>query len=607
MLSAGTIAIVTYETPFTPWGGISQVIRRLPGPLSLSTGRPVSVIAPLHHRMAPGTPEAAELWSAVLSGARAPDRVLGVPMAESSSGVMEVEAHCYPGDQPAREGWPLILLRARDERYFAGQRHPYDVSDERLLRDALLFGASVAELARGGEQAASWTLLLQDWEAATAALALAAARFEQRPRASLTLHNSYDSGPLPDSLLAELGIDPTRCPGAPSATGAADGGRVTTVLRRALPLVEQPVFTVSEQFARDLVSDTLQTSVMADHLQELLGRPGGLVGIDNGRFESLAIDDGPLTLSVPRRSAGFLNWKSRQRDTLLAIWRRLDASDPERPVWGDLAAFAAYRERLREERGFELPWFIMSGRDDPNQKGFDVAVSALRPLLRQGFEAQALFCPLPQESSLAELGFLEALAREFPDRVVALPFRLQAGQGYLEAFQGATYGLMPSMYEPFGMANELYLKGVVGIGRATGGILGQIVPLGLDGSHWCSPAVRERALGLYDAETPATGLLYREPNGIASAEQDWRAINARGYLEPNAGLDRVAEREQYALYRWMSRELGQAMLRAAQLYRQTPRRYCELLEAGIERINGEHFAWERAAGEYAARLGCLPE
>lgn len=150
----------------------------------------------------------------------------------------------------------------------------------------------------------------------------------------------------------------------------------------------------------------------------------------------------------------------------------LDAHTPneKEPVWGD-------KMRFRKD---DAPWFVMAGRDDPRQKGYDVAAAAIEDYLAVHHGepdcAQFLFFPIPGDEDLLGLEFLRALAGRYPEDIVAFPFIWLAG--FTAALQGAAYGLMPSLYEPFGMANEFNLAGgCVGIGRATGGNLAQIVPL----------------------------------------------------------------------------------------------------------------------------------
>jgi hypothetical protein len=68
----------------------------------------------------------------------------------------------------------------------------------------------------------------------------------------------------------------------------------------------------------------------------------------------------------------------------------------------------------------------MAGRDDPRQKGYDVAAAAVEDYLtlnqRKPECAQFLFFPIPGDEGLAGLGFLRELADRFPEHVLAFPF-----------------------------------------------------------------------------------------------------------------------------------------------------------------------------------------
>ena len=63
------------------------------------------------------------------------------------------------------------------------------------------------------------------------------------------------------------------------------------------------------------------------------------------------------------------------------------------------------------------------------------------------------------------------------------------------------------------MANEFYLNGTVAIGRATDGIVQQIVPL--RGIASFGKAVEERASRWHSPDTAPTGLLCHEQDGLA--------------------------------------------------------------------------------------------
>lgn len=538
------IAFVSYETPFAPCGGIAAVIGRLPARVKGVSHVETVVITPYHHRL-----EKMAALKASHEGS------FGVALADRT---VVVHIHRYD------EHVPYYFLRPDDPRFFAGQRHPYDVGAADLLRDALFFGAALPRALHVIDPGKRWTLLLQDWEAATAVLA--AAESPGRPRSFVTLHNSYDCGVSNDQL-AYFGIRPDCCPGE-------------TILQRVLPLTELPVFTVSEQFAHDLTEDVLQTEVLAPQLQLTL-KPR-LVGIDNGPFVDLALDARTLSEAEEGKFELLAKWKAAQRQSFLAALDKLQPSD-DRPVWGSIPQFS------RDD----VPWFVMAGRDDPRQKGYDVLARAAEVFLQRSDQARFLFFPVPGDEGRAGLGFLRKLAGRFPHSVLVFPFLFR--EGFLGALRGANFGVMPSLYEPFGMANEFYLNGTVCIGRATGGIIQQIVPLRAGESF--GRQVQERADRWHAPGAAPTGFLFHEQDGLASAADDWRGINAAAYSRDGAGLDRVDERLSFALFQSMADELCRAIKDAAAVVREQPQLYYRLLTAGIGHIR-RTFSWNRAALDY---------
>lgn len=552
------LAFITYETPFAPSGGIAAVMGRLPRYVSAASGLETFVITPFHHKI----PKTSSLKSDLT--------IIGKVIVPFDKEAVGVNVLLHEGNGR----W--CFLHAEDEAFFSGARHPYDVSatsaadrSSRLLTDALFFGCAAAKALPLLRPRQTWNLMLQDWEAATVALALAG-ESNERFRSFLTIHNSYDSG-VSDSNLLRFGIDPRLCPG-------------NTVLDRALLLVKQPVFTVSDQFARDFTEEVLLSHVFAPHLQKRL--VNNLLGANNGAFTDLSVD--PAVLNAAKRGdyEPFRQWKSANRAQTLKALQDFKPS-PERPIWGDLGQF---------EPG-DVPWFVLAGRDDPRQKGYDVACQAISDFLSGGGEANFLFFPIPGDEGLPGLTFLKRLAERFPRNVLVLPFIFQ--EGYFSALQGAAFGIMPSYYEPFGMANEFYLKGTVGIGRATGGIIQQIVPLRRAAAF--SKAVEVRTHRYFGISAPPTGLLYRERDDLPSAAADWLIINSADYDKEGKNPDRVEQRSALPLFRHMAGELRLALEDGVQIYRQQPDLYYEMLTEGIRYIQNT-FSWERSAQIYLRHI-----
>lgn len=547
------VAFVSYESPFAPSGGIAAVMSRLPEAIARASKLPTYVFTPFHYKI----PKTTSLKNKMTSAGK-----IIIPYGAEK---ITVNINLLK----RKVNW--CFIEAEDDRFFAGLRHPYDLSSQpdqlsrKLRRDAIFFGCAVARSLPLLESDGTWLVLMQDWEAATTALALA-----DQPQTDhklyLTIHNSYDNS-ASDRELQRFDIKPKLSPGS-------------TILQRVLSLVQEPVFTVSDQFARDFGAETLQSTVLAPHLKSSLANT--VIGVNNGVFTELAIDQETMDHAKRGDFGPLRQWKAANRAQAL---KSLDEFTPTeaQPIWGNLEKF--------QRDG--APWFVLAGRDDPRQKGYDVACLGIEDFLSSGGQARFLFFPIPGDEGLPGLIFLKKLARRFPTSVLVLPFLFQ--EGYFSALQGATYGLMPSLYEPFGMANEFYLKGTVGIGRATGGIIQQIVPL--RSSSAFSHAVQVRSDRFYGASAAPTGILFRERDEIPSAVSDWLAVNAAEYDKTGKSPDRMEQRASLTLFRAMARELRLSIEDGVRLYKDPSDLYYEMLTEGIKYIQ-RTFSWERAAQAY---------
>jgi len=535
--------IVADESSFSPGGGIAATTERKRASMSRILGREATLITPLHHRTAK--------TNAILKELEVVAPITGVR---------------FRGEE-----MPLQLLRhrksntyfvdARDAgpQWFGGSPTPYDTSN--LLYDALLFGVAVRQALRlidPGALTQQWVLELQDWEAATTALAM------PKGLLILTLHNSYDRA-VSDELLRAFEIDPVGCPGPWGASEA-------TILERAIPLCLSPIRTVSRQFGRDLLSETFQVHVMADHLQKVLG-VHGLVGVDNGPFCEVA--QGLNLLLAPPNAEALASWKREQRQAAL---RALDEYQPaaNEEFWGDKAKF----------NRSSAPWFVMAGREDRRQKGYDVAARACRSFLLRGGNARFLFFPIPAGGNPDGLRFLQELSKEFPADILVFPSFFPGFQSFMK---GADYGLMPSLFEPFGMASEFALNGVPVVARATGGILEQVVPLRACAAF--GDAVESRVD--FPVIAPPTGLLYREPDDVSFRVEDWVALN---------DIERDPSRwAESPLFGAMASELCLAVEEASRIVRDQPSLYYRMLVSAVEHVQNR-FSWEQNASTYARQV-----
>jgi glycosyltransferase involved in cell wall biosynthesis len=334
------------------------------------------------------------------------------------------------------------------------------------------------------------------------------------------------------------------------------------------------VITVSDQFALDLKQDILETKIMGPQLQHI--KEFNPVGISNGPFSELNFDRS-YTVQGLAGIPYLQQWKLRERSRLLDVLAKRACE--QKLMWGDLDRF------LREE----LTWFVMAGRDDPRQKGYDVAADAVNRFLEGGGRAQFLFFPIPGDAGIERLDFLRQVAERYPCSVVVMPSL--AKEEFVAALHGASYGLMPSLYEPFGMAHEFYMNGLVPIGRATGGLIQQVVPLRAAASF--SPAVRRMAERWHNASSQPTGILYRERDDIPSVVEDWKTMNdACCYI----GAAKPHERENRT-FRSMCDELLLAIKDGVRVFNERPEMYYGMLLDGVAHIE-RTFSWERAAAEY---------
>jgi glycogen synthase len=215
----------------------------------------------------------------------------------------------------------------------------------------------------------------------------------------------------------------------------------------------------------------------------------------------------------------------------------------------------------------EVPVFMMFGRMDPAQKGFDVLARAVERI--EPGRAKFIFAlesPGGVERWVADL---DRLASERQGDVVFIPDRMT--KGYFDTMAGVTYCVMPSLYEPFGAATEPYVKGTPVVACATGGLLQQVRNYHLD------PAA-------------ATGLLYQadlsslEPADVPAY---WRVL--LGAADPET-------RRANPVYQLLVAGLTEALLEAMAIFSQRPECYGRMLA----NLHGQaaSFSWDNAADEY---------
>lgn len=529
--ATATIVYATWENPFAKGGGIFAVASNYGAEL-VRQGRDLVLLSPYH---------------TFLSSSPRP----GVDVQEVARGRVEYDgANVEFGvhEHLDRNGCRWLLVKAPP--FFedgADQTDPYQPY-EGLLRQALFFSKVAPFALAAAGLTKNLILHLQDWQAAGIALTAKEAVFAgviESCASVLTMHNPYDRSMETRNL--RLLSDK-----APS-----------TVYEWMIPLLDGPLSTVSDAFAAELTSDPLQTGCFATHLQHLLGSLG-VTGVNNGLFgkPAEAYSEAARAAAKAGSPGPILDEKLAKRRGMLEILAGLNDS---RTI-GSLD----FDHLLTRD---DIPVFMMFGRLDPGQKGFDVLAQSIETLCERRVDARFILAPsvLDQNSpfagsedtrrQMAAVAQLGLLAHRLPGRVVIYPFRMEAG--YMEAMGGSTFAVMPSLYEPFGGATEPFLVGTPVIARKTGGLQQQVV----DGK---------------------TGFLFREtPEGDQQLlEAEWRHLQSAG----------VTDRMKIGLYREIVAALTSAIEAACEFHRSNPTAYAAMLPNLAAKAR--EFSWSKTAAEY---------
>ena len=533
------IVFCVYENPFAKGGGVFVAAQNHCAQLAES-GEKVIAVSPYHSKLK-SCPKPSDVQK------------IGACKVEFNGKPVAVELFEHIDTRAVR--W--ILPKAKG--FFEANGGPdgkspyiyhHSRTSNRLLRDSLFLCKAIPAAVKELGLTRDLIFHLQDWELVATALTVKEAllRVDLKSAAVvLTSHNPYDHV-LPKRYLKGITQRTDRAP-KPDPT----------VYQYMLPLLDATLGTVSKTFARELVTDPLQTAYFADHLQEAYRRQG-LVGIDNGLFGRLVAGFSSRAIRRAKRGdfEAILKEKLDKRNTMLAM---LETYRDARLLGG----LRAERGRSIVELDSRIPVFFMFGRLDPGQKGFDLFANAVRRLPR--FAARYILAVMVDGSPPPFYEDLERLARSRPGEVVVYPFRMD--EGYLETMAGATFAVMPSLYEPFGAATEPFLAGTPVVARATGGLA-------------------EQVLDVDAGSTKATGLLFHEkvPRGTNLA-QEWRRIQEA----PNP-----SSRKASILYETLTEALVETLVRAIGIYQTDPVRYARML-AGLY-DQAKRFSWKRAVQRY---------
>jgi glycogen synthase len=355
-----------------------------------------------------------------------------------------------------------------------------------------------------------------------------------------TMHNPYDCF-VSASSLAKI-VSPKRIGNIEKNPLFAQNNGLTAY-QIGLQLTDGPVTTVSENFARELTTDIIHTQHFAPHLQEIL-KQCGIVGIKNGLFVNL-----PPEFSQHEKLT-IEEIKTIKQEKRKALLHLLDQYRPS-GRFGQLT----YRSQSITHLPENIPIVVMSGRLDPVQKGYDILLRAIQRFAED--DIKVVLTPMPVRDS--DLDYFREAAEGCRGNVTVFPIRLE--KGYQELQMGSTFGLMPSIYEPFGAAVEYMVNGTVTISRATGGLKDQI--------------------------DDRCGLLYRE----ASTHYQLQHIK-----EFAASADRVQARQDNNWVKDMADALNRKLQEATYLYRDRPEEYYQMILEGFQKART--FDWQASTHKY---------
>jgi len=391
---------------------------------------------------------------------------------------------------------------------------------------------------------------LQDWETILIALTAKTAMLDgilESCASVCTLHNPFDSGWLKLDSLAKI-LDSERS--KKINNNLKDD---LTAHKIGLSLVDGALITVSKNFAKELKQDVLHTGHFAPHLQNIFEK-SKIKGVSNGMFVDFPPEfSGFAKPAKPSRiSKAKIN---RVRETKLEkrveLLKILDEYHPPQR-FGKMT----YKNGPLTHLPGDVPIMFMSGRLDPNQKGFDIFLRAIAKFKED--EIKVVLSPLPARES--DLDIFRKVAESSRGNVIVFPIRME--QGFHELQIGSTFGLMPSIYEPFGAAIEYMINGTLVIARKTGGLIDQI-------------------------DHEINGFLFKEP------QRNYNLQNIKTFMEASG---QVELRQTNPWCRDMVDSLYKILKRATKLYQKENEKYYEMILNGF--MKAQNFDWQTSAKEY---------
>jgi len=532
-LTIDTVAFCSFESRFARSGGLAAVTTNILPYLKETNHIPsVILLTPFYSRIMDET----RLQSTTISFKTTFDR------KETD---VEIYEYIWDYEYPLKGTIKEYYLKA-DGFFEASNKikdpYMYDTLDDSLKSaiqsDNALFFCKAVPLAMNALGIRKNIIFhLNEWQTALISLTAKEAMLNgtlESCAAVQTMHNSYDSG-ISWSSLAHL-LDPAR---GKKITGPL----ALSAYQIGLQCVDAPVTTVSDHFSDELTTDILQTGHYAPHLQNIL-RADGVYGVNNGMFISLSPE---FPKAEKHTVVEVRKIKLKMRKALLRVLSTYNP--PER--FGDLT----YNGRTISKLPDDIPILSMSGRLDTIQKGYDILLRAIEKFTED--EIKVVLTPMPVH--LSDLDYFYEIACKCRGNVTVFPVRLQ--KGYHELQTGATFGIMPSIYEPFGAAVEYMASGTVNIGRATGGLVDQI--------------------------DSSCGFLFKEPAVFYTGE------NINGFVD-SARI--VQTRKLNPWVQSMADNLYEVIKKAIDVYQNHPDEYYQMILNGFKKAG--QFSWEASSKKY---------
>jgi glycogen synthase len=460
---------------------------------------------------------------------------------------VEIYEYRWRYKDPVRGSLKEYYLKAKGFFDAQGrQRDPYCYNEQggnnnasALSRNSLIFSLAVPHALNALGIRKNIVFHLHEWQTALISLTAKEAMLNGTLESCgtvQTIHNSFDSA-ISWELL--MGITD----GSRRKKLAEFPGEELTAYQIGLQLVDAPITTVSNNFAKEFTKDILMTEHFAPHLQNIF-RKSGVYGVNNGTFVRFS-DKYPKkekhTIDEVHRI------KLKNRKSLLRVLSRYKPDER----FGELTYKGGTITKLPDN----VPIILMSGRLDPLQKGYDIMLRAVERFMED--EIKVILTPMPAQPS--DLDYFYEVACKCKGNLTVFPMKM--GRGYQELQEGATFGVMPSIYEPFGAAVEYMASGTVNIGRSTGGLVDQI-------SKDC-------------------GFLYREDAVFYTLD------NITDFIESD---NIVQMRKTNPWAQNMADNLYDVLKKAINVYLHQPDRYYSMILKGFEKAG--HFSWGVNAKKY---------